>query len=127
MFIWEGVTSYLTPEAVDANLRLLPKLAAAGSRLAFTYLHRAALEGAEKLTGAHATARAVRIVGEPFRFGVEPSALGSYLHERGLELIEQATSAELAERYLHPRGRRPPASPFFNVALAVRPGEGQRR
>src|SRR3954451_25262114 len=32
MFVWEGVTPYLTPEAVDATLRLLPTLGAPGSR-----------------------------------------------------------------------------------------------
>ena len=61
----------------------------------------------------------VAAVGEPFRFGLDPEEVESYLSERGLELTETATSTELSKRYLEPRGRRPPASPFFRVVLAT--------
>ena len=127
LFIWEGVASYLSAEAVDGTLRALAGLGAPGSLLVFTYLDRAGLEDGAKLRGAAGTIGAVRRAGEPFRFGLDPAELGAYLAERGLELREEISTAELAERYLHPRGRRPVASEFFRLAVAVRPGEGERR
>jgi methyltransferase (TIGR00027 family) len=54
LFIWEGVTSYLSAAAVDATLRRLAMLAAPGSQLVFTYLDHATPEGrSELVTAAH--------------------------------------------------------------------------
>ncbi|MFN8161730.1 MAG: SAM-dependent methyltransferase [Solirubrobacterales bacterium] len=119
-FIWEGVTGYLSPEAVDGTLRTLAGLGAPGSRVVFTYLEAGLLGGGSDpdQLGARGTVEAVRQAGEPFRFGLDSEELPAYLAERGFELIEQVSSAELAARYLHPLGRRPPASPFFRIALA---------
>ena len=70
--------------------------------------------------GARAVSATVRRAGEPFRFGLDPRELPGYLAERGLEPVEDATGAELAERYLRPLGRRGEGSPFFHVALTER-------
>ncbi len=119
LLIWEGVTSYLSARAVDATLRCVSALAAPGSRLVFTYLDRDALEGRGEFPGARAAMATVRQAGEPFRFGFDPRALPRYLEQRGFELIDDRTSVELAERYLHPLGRRPPATRFYHVAVAT--------
>ena len=66
-----------------------------------------------------AAARTVRRVGEPFSFGFDPAGLSGYLAERGLELADDVSAVDLAGRYLHPLGRRPPASPAFRIANAV--------
>ncbi len=47
-FVWEGVTQYLTPEAVAATFDQLAQ-AAAGSRLDFTYVRRDFIEGARSV------------------------------------------------------------------------------
>jgi methyltransferase (TIGR00027 family) len=120
LFIWEGVTSYLTAAAVDATLRALATLAAPRSHLLFTYLDHATLEGRSALPGARTTIATVRHAGEPFRFGFDPAELPPYLDERGFELLEDLTATELAVRFLHPLGRRPTATPFYHVALAAR-------
>src|SRR5262245_25071125 len=44
-FICEGVTHYLSAEAVDTLLRYVARNAAVGSQMVFTYIHRAALGG----------------------------------------------------------------------------------
>ena len=86
---------------------------ATGARLVFTYLDRGALGE------IGAAARTVRRVGEPFSFGFDPAGLSGYLAERGLELADDVSAVDLAGRYLHPLGRRPPASPAFRIANAV--------
>ena len=50
-FIWEGVTNYLSAEAVNAILRQIQQ-AAAGSVLLFSYVHRGVLEKPELFFGA---------------------------------------------------------------------------
>jgi methyltransferase (TIGR00027 family) len=119
MFIWEGVTPYLTPDAVDATLRIVRRLGATGSQIVFTYLDREAFEDGAKVPGARAAMDRARRAGEPFLFGLDSAEVSDYLAERGFELAEQVTSVELTARYLHPLGRRPTASPFFNVVLAT--------
>ena len=47
LFIWEGVTQYLTPEAVRETLRQLSD-AAPGSRLIFTYVRQDFIDGTLK-------------------------------------------------------------------------------
>src|SRR5262245_52746300 len=43
-FIWEGVTNYLSKEAVDATLRFIGS-ASPGSQVLFTYVHRGLIDG----------------------------------------------------------------------------------
>jgi methyltransferase (TIGR00027 family) len=43
--LWEGVVSYLTPDAVDATVRWAARIAGAGSELALTYVHRGLIDG----------------------------------------------------------------------------------
>jgi methyltransferase (TIGR00027 family) len=50
LFLWEGVTNYLTEAAVDATLGWCSK-AALGSRLVFTYVHRAVLDDPQSFIG----------------------------------------------------------------------------
>ena len=120
LFIWEGVSSYLSDAAVDATLRRLATLAAPRSQLVFTYLDQATLRGRGEVPGARAAIAAVRHVGEPFRFGFDPAELPGYLDQRGFMLLSDLTSVNLAARYLHPLGRRPVATRFYHVALATR-------
>ncbi len=120
LFIWEGVTSYLSAAAVDATLRRLATLAAPRSQLIFTYLDHATLEGRSELPGARTAMAAVRHAGEPFRFGFDPAELPAYLDRRGFKLLDDLTSVDLAARYLHPLGRRPIATRFYHVARATR-------
>lgn len=122
--IWEGVLSYLTPEAVDATLRWVAS-AAAGSRLAFTYVDRTSLESsAAGEPSPEAWIGAVNRVGEPFRFGLDPAGLDAYLAERELRLLsDQSTADALAE--LKPGLAGKTALPrFYRVALAEVGGGG---
>ncbi len=43
--LWEGVVSYLSEPAVNANLLALSRLLAPHSRLILTYVHKGALDG----------------------------------------------------------------------------------
>lgn len=96
--LWEGVTMYLTPAAIDATVAAVRALSCPGSRLAFTYLDREVLERPplrRRLAG-----RFVARVGEPFRFGWDPASLPAWLTARGFSLQSDNEAVTLAERLL---------------------------
>jgi methyltransferase (TIGR00027 family) len=125
-FICEGVTHYLSAGAVDTLLRYVARNAAVGSQMVFTYIHRAALEGAGTFAGAERTLAVVRRAGEPYTFGFDPAELPQYLAARGLILIEDVGARTYRERYLIPRGRgHEPLAEFQRAAVVEVASERQ--
>ncbi len=117
--IWEGVTSYLDAASVDATVGWFARSTAIGSRLIFTYLDARAIHGADG--GGTELAGTFSGVGEPMTFGLRPDEVAGYLADRGLELIEDMSAGDAAQRYLHPLGRRDLAGTFSHIALAGKP------
>jgi methyltransferase (TIGR00027 family) len=115
--IWEGVTQYLPAEAVDATLRTVATMKR-GSEIVFTYMDRALIEGTRSFPGGRRLVFAVRLFGEPFRFGLAPAEVASFLGERGCELLEDIGGDELSARYFIPLGRNDRATETERVARA---------
>lgn len=116
--IWEGVTNYLTAQAVDTTLRYLSATTGRGSRIIFTYVDRAALDGSGTYSGVEEWHAVVREADEPWTFGFHPSELPEYLAERRLELTVDLSAHDAATRYLNPLGRDEPAAFFYRIAQA---------
>jgi methyltransferase (TIGR00027 family) len=117
-FICEGVTHYLSAGAVDTLFRCVGRNAAVGSRMVFTYIHRAILDGSAAFAGAERTLAAVRRAGEPYTFGFDPTELPQYLAARDLVLIDDVGASTYRLRYLEPLGRgQEPLSEFQRAAL----------
>jgi methyltransferase (TIGR00027 family) len=115
-FVLEGVVSYLTPEAVDANFRYVAETSGPGSQIAFTYLHRGVIDGSHQVPGSRQAEARVRAVGEPWRFGFDPAELPGYLADRGLDLLEDVSPAEAAPRYVPAEYRQVAA--YYRLARA---------
>jgi methyltransferase (TIGR00027 family) len=121
LFLWEGVTNYLTPAAVDQTLGAVRGLAAAaaGSLLVFTYVDRAVLEGElSRFPEARRWVKGVRRRGEPWTFGLDPAEVAEFLSRRGFGLIGDVSTAEAGERYFGPLGRRERGSALYHVVTA---------
>jgi methyltransferase (TIGR00027 family) len=114
--IWEGVTMYLRPEAIDATLAAVRGFSAPGSRLVFNYMTRDRVEHPRLVD--RVTASAAAVGGEPFRFGFDPGELRAWLAARGFRLDRDASMTELA-RELLPDAALPRALDR-RVALATR-------
>jgi methyltransferase (TIGR00027 family) len=124
LFICEGVTHYLSAGDVDALFRFVARSAAAGSRMVFTYIHRAILAGSAEFAGADKTLATVRRSGEPYTFGFDPAELRQYLAARDLILIEDVGASTYRERFLMPLGRgQEPLSEFQRAALVEIAGQ----
>jgi methyltransferase (TIGR00027 family) len=115
--VWEGVTAYLTASAVDATLRWCAN-AAPGSRLLFTYVHRAVLEDPAAFAGTKALFATLSAASEQWTFGLDPVELASYLEQRGLELEEDIGSADYRARYLPRSSRTVRGYEFYRLAIA---------
>jgi methyltransferase (TIGR00027 family) len=103
-FIWEGVTQYITAEAVDATLRFAAQ-AAPGSQIAFTYIHSGIVDGSERSSDDQRIISRVASRGMPWVFGLAPNEIKAWLARRGFKLVDQADASEYRRRYVTPVGR----------------------
>lgn len=119
-FVWEGVTEYLSAEAVDRTLRFV-SATAPGSRIAFTYKDSRVVRGTLPLPGARWSMACQRLVGEPCHFGLDPTGIAAYLAARGLTLVEDVGDTEREARHLPASRRTARAGDFDRTALAEVP------
>jgi len=94
-WIWEGVTNYLTEEAVDRALRQIADTSTEGSILLFTYVERAVLDYPSRYYGAHRLTARLKSYGEPWTFGLDSRDVRSYLAARRFELLKDVNVAEV--------------------------------
>jgi methyltransferase (TIGR00027 family) len=104
-FIWEGVTQYLTGEAVKDTLDFIANSSGQGSGILFTYIRRSLLEGVDAPDWFPGFLSFAEKVGSPVSFGLDPQELGGYLSSLGLNLISDVGAAEYKDLYLKPVGR----------------------
>lgn len=102
-FIWEGVTQYLTADAVATTFDELAG-ATPGSRLVFTYVRQDFIDG-QNMYGAPGLYRRFRARRQVWKSGLNPDDVGTYLDRYGWRLLEQAGPDEFAARYVTPAGR----------------------
>ena len=96
-FVWEGVTNYLTAEAVDSMLRQI-RQSVSRSVLLFTYIDRGVLDNPERYFGAAKLMARLASYGEPWTFGIRPEQLAAYLAARGFQLAKNLSVADVWRR-----------------------------
>lgn len=100
LFLWEGVTMYLTGQAVDGTLSFIRQHAALGSRIVFDYVYASVLRREKRYYGEEEILDRVSKVGEGWTFGVEEGEIESFLATRGFEIVSHHTPPELEKLYL---------------------------
>lgn len=118
VFVWEGVTQYLSEEAVCRTLAFVGT-SAPGSILVFTYVLQSIIERRSDLAGAVKLMDTVAKRGAAWLFGLEPSHVASYLAPFHLDLIADVGNAEYQTRYLKPLGRELVVSECERIAQAT--------
>jgi methyltransferase (TIGR00027 family) len=117
LFIWEGVTNYLTEEAVDGTLRWCAS-ATAGSTVLFTYVHQQVLDAPQVFHGTEKLFATLGAAGERWTFGLDPSCLSSFLAQRGLVLDGDAGAADYRALYFGSAAKRMQGYEFYRIAVA---------
>ena len=87
LFMWEGVTYYLTESAVVETLGFINNNSGPGSRLMFDYFYKSILDGRCEYYGASEITDSLAQIGEPLQFGIEPSRLESFMSELGFTVL----------------------------------------
>jgi len=120
MFIWEGVTMYLTAEAVDQTLDFVAERSGPGSSIVFNYIHKAVVDGTDVSDAAARWRAALERRGAPARFGIESGQVEDFLAQRGLSVIERADVGVYTAYFARANRARPIIS--FMPAVHARVG-----
>jgi methyltransferase (TIGR00027 family) len=126
VFLWEGVTNYLTAEAVDAVLRYVASCRP-GSQIIFTYVHSGILDGSVRFDGGDRLLRDVARLGERWTFGLSPDQLAEFLRGRGLCLDCDLSAREYRGRYFGGVAKGMKGYEFYHVAVAHLPTQEEAR
>jgi methyltransferase (TIGR00027 family) len=100
LFLWEGVSMYLTAQAVDSTLAFIHNHSAAGSQVVFDYIYASVLRQENRFYGEEGIFKTVSRAGEGWTFGLEDGEAESFLAARGFQLIAHYTPSELEKLYL---------------------------
>lgn len=106
LFIWEGVTQYLTGKAVNDTLEFVSQSSGDGSSIVFSWVRRGIIDGTDCPDWLKRFLPLARRLGSPWLFGLESDELEQYLEDRGLELVEDVGTAEYQELYLKALDRK---------------------
>ncbi len=122
-FVWEGVTNYLTSEAIDATLAVITGLAQAGGLLVVTYVDVRALADPSPFPEARRWVRAVARAGEPWTFGLDPGAAAAFFGARGLQPRQDISTLEASHALPAARARHEQGSGLYRIAVLGIPGQ----
>ncbi len=99
LFIWQGVSMYLTGNAVDSTLAFVVHHSGAGSAIVFDYIYRAVLEGVQKHSEVGGMRRYRFMTGEGLTFGIPEGAVETFLKERGFQHVKDVGVDDLRAAY----------------------------
>ena len=118
-FIWQGVTQYLTPEAVDSTLSFIANHSGSGSGVIFDYMYPTLLDGTIK-RGEVANMRSKRWVsGEMMTFGIPEGAVTQFLEQRGFMQVHDADAKFLHDTYFTGENAKRTVAYGYAIASAV--------
>jgi len=105
LFMWEGVTQYISKEAVDETIKFVAQ-ASAGSKIVFTYVLDSFITGSYVPDGLNGLYKyTVKKKNPLWISGFDPAEMADYLSKYSLNVIEDVGHTEYLERYLKPGGR----------------------
>jgi methyltransferase (TIGR00027 family) len=99
LFIWQGVTQYLTPEGVDGTLEFVARHSAPGSAIIFDYMYTALLDGTVKHGEVSKMRRDRWLSNEALAFGIPAGTITTFLEQRGFTQVHDANFQYLHDTY----------------------------
>jgi O-methyltransferase involved in polyketide biosynthesis len=126
LFVWEGVTFYLTAPAVDAVLRFVADEAGPDSTIVFDFLFERAVTGDKPAYGLEEGRAFVASRGEPFTFGIDETQLEAFLAARGLAPLTRLFPEDMQRRWFsRPDGHQGQVAGFYGMVHAARMADEQ--
>jgi len=101
LFVWEATTVLTDRTIVDNTLQSIARRSAFGSEVVFDYVPDAVVNGDfSKYPGARYEVVQCRVKGEPWKFGIAEGQTVDFMARRGLRVISDLGTKDLAGRYL---------------------------
>ena len=119
LFIWQGVTEYLTAAAVDDTLRFVVKHSAAGSAIVFDYIYRQVLDGVQKHAEVSNMRRYRFMTGEGLTFGIEEGTVAAFLEKRGFSQVRDMDATGLKQAYFTGSNAGRKIASGYGIAVAM--------
>jgi methyltransferase (TIGR00027 family) len=119
LFIWEGVTHYLTAPAVDRTLEFVVRSSGPGSSIIFDYVYTSALTAARKRSEIVRMQRSRRYTGEGLVFGIDEGQVEAFLWARGYAQVQNVTSKDLERLYFTGVNQARTVAPIYAIAHAI--------
>jgi methyltransferase (TIGR00027 family) len=98
LFIWQGVTYFLTAEGVDNTLAFVANHSGPDSAVIFDYFYSEVLHDKSR-RDVKALQRAAQLSGEQYLFGVDEGQIEPFLTRRGFRDVRNATLEDLKRLY----------------------------
>ena len=89
LFLLEGITMYLSQEAIDATFSLIREYSGKNSLLVFDYVYASALRQENIYYGEKEHYRAFETAGEHLTFGIERGQVKNFLAQYNFELLDE--------------------------------------
>jgi methyltransferase (TIGR00027 family) len=130
LFIWEGVTYYISEAAVSGTLAFIATMSPPGSSVVFDYMPDAVVQKVyQQYPDARGPARRVAQLGEPWIFGISEGQAECYANRQGLQVFSILYPREMEARYLYRSdgtldGRAPT---YFRIMHAMVPPDNFRQ
>ena len=124
LFIWEGVTVYISAGAVDETLSFVANNSGQGSSIIFNYVFQSVIDGTYDLGVWKKEFDLEFFVkcGEPWTFGIEEGAIDEFLSKRGFYQINNATADFMKSTYFKGVNQSRKVLPFIpTVHATVKP------
>jgi methyltransferase (TIGR00027 family) len=98
LFIWQGVTYFLTKEGVDRTLHFIAEHSGLGTTVIFDYMYNEIIQD-KRRKDVKALRRAARITGEEYLFGIDRGQISQFLNQRGFKDVQNSTLEDLKLKY----------------------------
>lgn len=118
MFIWEGVSMYLDPTAVDDTLAFVATCSGPGSSIVFDYTRPSVINGTCPRREATMWRKSVKRLGEGLFFGIEEGAIEAFLSQRGFAMVRNANHEFLKQSYFSGVNTTRPITPIIEIVHA---------
>jgi methyltransferase (TIGR00027 family) len=121
LFIWQGVTQYLTPAAVDDTLAFVSEHSGPGSSIIFDYMDPTLLGNTPRHGEVSSMRRYRRLTNEGLAFGIPIGSIQAFLQERGFTQVKNADHVALEKAYYSGSHPRKVADGYAIATAIVRP------
>ncbi len=113
--IWEGVTNYLTADAVSSTFKFVSRFANS-SFVIFTYVHQNVLINPSLFLGGEKLLADLDEIEERWTFGLQPNHVAEYLQQFGFTVLEDLGADDYRNKYLPNRTEK--GYEFYRIAFA---------